>query len=85
MLMTRTEIIEKLKDIIISADSRAAERAEGVTEDTNIMQDLGFTSIGMLYIAIAIEEVFGIRFDNVGISDFVTVRNIVDYIEGKLQ
>lgn len=85
MLMTRTEIIEKLKDIIISADNRAAERAEGVTEDTNIMQDLGFTSIGMLYIAIAIEEVFGIRFDNVGISDFVTVRNIVDYIEGKLQ
>jgi acyl carrier protein len=85
MLMTRTEIIEKLKDIIISADSRAAERADGVTEDTNIMQDLGFTSIGMLYIAIAIEEVFGIRFDNVGISDFVTVRNIVDYIEGKLQ
>ncbi len=85
MLMERTEIIEKLKDIIISADSRAAERARGVTEDTNIMQDLGFTSIGMLYIAIAIEEVFSIRFDNVGISDFVTVRNIDDYIEGKLQ
>ena len=85
MLMTRTEIIEKLKDIIISADSRTAERASSVTEDTNIMQDLGFTSIGMLYIAIAIEEVFSIRFDNVGISDFVTVRNIVDYIEGKLQ
>lgn len=85
MLMERTEIIEKLKDIIISADSRAAERARGVTEDTNIMQDLGFTSIGMLYIAIAIEEVFSIRFDNVGIADFVTVGNIVDYIEGKLQ
>ena len=84
MLMTRQEIIEKLKDIIISADPRAAERTGSVTEDTRIMQDLGFSSIGMLYIAIAIEEVFSIRFDNVGISDFVTVRDIVDYIQEKL-
>lgn len=85
MLNAREEILEKLKDIIISADPGASERTKNVSEDTNIMQDLGFSSIGMLYIAIAIEEVFGIRFDNVGVSDFVTVRNIVDYIEEKLK
>ena len=85
MLMTRNEIINQLKDIIISADSSLEAKTDSVTEDTRIMQDLGLSSIGMLYIAIAIEEVFGIRFDNVGISDFVTVRSIVDYIEGKLK
>ena len=83
--MNRTEIIEKLKDIIVSADSALAERASVVTEDTHIMRELGLSSIGMLYIAIAIEEVFRIRFDNIGVSDFTTVRSIVDYIEGKLQ
>ncbi len=84
MQMSRTEIIEKLRDIIVSADPGLEERASRVTEDTRIMQDLGLSSIGMLYIAIAIEEVFAIRFDNVGISDFETVRSIVDYIEKKL-
>ncbi len=83
--MERQEIIDKLKDIIISADPGLEERAASVSEDTRIMQDLGLSSIGMLYIAIAIEEVFGIRFENVGISDFVTVRSIVDYIEKKLK
>ena len=85
MLMMREEIIEKLKDIIVSADPGLAEKAAFVSEDTRIMQDLGLSSIGMLYIAIAIEEVFGIRFDNVGISDFATVRSIVDYISEKLK
>ena len=82
--MTRQEIIGKLKDIIISADPGLEARASSVTEDTRIMQDLGLSSIGMLYIAIAIEEEFKIRFDNVGISDFKTVRDIVDYVEKRL-
>lgn len=82
--MTRQEIIGKLKDIIVSADPGLEARATSVTEDTRIMQDLGLSSIGMLYIAIAIEEEFKIRFDNVGISDFKTVRDIVDYVEKRL-
>ena len=82
MLMTRTEIIEKLKEIIAFANN---EQAEKVEESAKILEDLGFTSIGMLYISIAVEESFGIRFDSVGISDFVTVKDLVDYIEGKLK
>lgn len=82
MLMTRTEIIEKLKEIIAFANP---EQADKVEESARILQDLGFTSIGMLYISIAVEESFGIRFDAVGISDFVTVKDLVDYIEGKLK
>ena len=82
MLMTRTEIIEKLKEIIAFANP---EQADKVEESARILQDLGFTSIGMLYISIAVEESFGIRFDAVGVSDFVTVKDLVDYIEGKLK
>ncbi len=82
MLMTRTEIIEKLKEIIAFANP---EQADKVEESARILQDLGFTSVGMLYISIAVEESFGIRFDAVGVSDFVTVKDLVDYIEGKLK
>ncbi len=82
--MTRQEIINDLREIIVSADRSLAERASTVTEDSRIVQDLGLSSIGVLYIAIAIEEEFGIRFENVGVSDFSTVRSIVDYIESRL-
>ena len=33
----------------------------------------------------AVEEAFSIRFENVGMADFQTVRDVVDYIEGKLK
>ncbi len=39
----------------------------------------------MLYMVIAIEEEFGIRFDDVGASDFVLLSDVVDYIEEKLR
>ena len=84
MLMERKEIIEKLKDILFSADPLIARKDLEIGEDTRLAQDLGLSSIGMLYIAIAIEELFSIRFDNVGVADFATVRSIVDYISEKL-
>ncbi len=82
--MTRSEITEKLKYILSTADDRDPERYSNVTEETRLMEDLGMSSVGMLYIVIAIEEEFGIRFDNVGASDFKTLRDVLDYIEAKL-
>ena len=39
----------------------------------------------MLYTVIGIEEMFGIRFENVGMSDFKTLGDVVDYIEKALK
>jgi len=80
--MSRVEILEKLREIIAFAND---EQATKVEESARILQDLGFTSIGMLYISIAVEESFGIRFDAVGVSDFVTVKDLVDYISEKVK
>ena len=41
--------------------------------------------MGVLYIVIAIEEFFGIEFENVGFGDFATIGDVVDYIEQKQQ
>ena len=83
--MNRAEIIEKLKEILLSADERNRAVVENCTEDSNLMTDFGMTSVGMLYIVIAIEEEFSIEFDDVGVTDFVTLRDVVDYIEAKLK
>ena len=83
MQLTREEIKENLKNIMISADSKNAAALENFNEEANLFSDLGLTSIGMLYMVIAIEETFGIRFDNVGMNDFTTLGSVVDYIEAK--
>lgn len=82
MQLTRTEIIEELKNIFVSLDEKNRELVERCTEEWQLGTDFGFNSIGILYIVIAVEETFGIRFDNVNMADFKTLKDVVDYIEG---
>lgn len=83
MLRNRSEILEQLKQVLRSADESKAAIIEACTEEANLATDLGLSSVGLLYVVISIEEQFGIRFENVGIADFVNVRDVVDYIEGR--
>ncbi len=83
--MSRTEIIEKLKEILLAADDRNRDKVLACTEDSRLVADLGFSSVSMLYMVIAIEEEMDIRFDNVGASDFETLGDVVTYIEAKLK
>ncbi len=84
--MTRPEIIKKLKDILLVIDGANAENIEKADEDTRLMDGLGLNSVNVLYLVIAIEEVFDLRFDDeFGTDTFVTVRDLVDYIEENLK
>ena len=84
--MTRPEIIKKLKDILLVIDGANAENIEKADEDTRLMDGLGLNSVNVLYLVIAIEEVFDLRFDDeFGTDTFVTVRDLVDYIEEHLK
>lgn len=86
MQMTRPEIIKKLKDILLVIDGANAENIEKADEDTRLMDGLGLNSVNVLYLVIAIEEVFDLRFDDeFGTDTFVTVRDLVDYIEENLK
>lgn len=86
MQMTRPEIIKKLKDILLVIDGANAENIEKADEDTRLMDGLGLNSVNVLYLVIAIEEVFDLRFDDeFGTDTFVTVRDLVDYIEDSLK
>ena len=82
--MTRQEILEKLKDILIMSDDRNRDSLGSCTEETKLATDLGLSSVTMLYLVISIEEEFGIVFDNVGAGDFNTLGDVIDFIEKEL-
>ena len=80
--MKRSEIKEKLYDIY-----KVTTRSNGVEfdEKSNLVTDLGLNSVGILYMVIAIEEFFGIRFDDIDSSELKTLENVIDYIEKKVE
>lgn len=85
MAMSRSEIKEKLVDVMRMAMPDLSENADALCESASLVNDLGLSSVGILYVVIAIEEFFNIQFDNVGFGDFRTVGEVIDYIEAKLQ
>lgn len=55
-----------------------------MTPASSLREDVGMNSIGMLYMAMALEEEFGIKFTNNDFVGLATVADVVACIEGKL-
>ena len=79
--MSRAEIFEKLKSLIKNANTSTPEVLDSCSEESNLRGDLGLTSIGVLYLAISIEQVFDVEFNDSSFDDFNTVKDVIDYIE----
>ena len=58
---------------------------ENLSLESNLREDVGINSIGMLYMAMALEEELSIKFTNDDFVNIVTVKDVVDCIEGKLK
>ena len=82
--MNRQEIRTKLCEIMKLAMPNLEINEETMNESANLESDLGLSSVGVLYVVIGIEEMFGIRFDDVGFSDFKTLGDVIDYIARKV-
>lgn len=54
-----------------------------ITEQTTLLGDLGMTSISLLYMAMATEEEFGVKFLNEDFATLVTVGDVVKCVERK--
>ena len=83
--MNRQEIKTKLCEIMKLAMPQLDMTEETMNESANLAGDLGLSSVGVLYVVIGIEEMFGIRFDDVGFSDFETLCDVIDYIAKKIR
>ena len=70
-------MLEKLKELMRGVDQDMD--LDSVTLDTKLIDDLHFDSLGIMMFAMAIEDEFGVTFDEP--MNFVTVKDVVDYIE----
>lgn len=58
--------------------------AAAFTESSTLLGDLGMTSISLLYMAMATEEEFDIKFQNEDFATLITVGDVIACIERKL-
>ena len=70
-------MLEKLKQLMKNVNPDT--NLDNVTLDTKLIDDLHFDSLGMMMFAMAIEDEFGITFDEP--MNFATVKDVVDFIE----
>lgn len=54
-----------------------------ISEDSRLIEDIGMNSIGLLYMAMAVEEEFGTSFTNDDFSSLRTVGDVIKKIESK--
>lgn len=83
--MSRETILNKLKDILLSMEDINSDIINQADENTELFSGLGLSSFKLLYIAIIIEEEFGIRFNSLGLSAFTTIKDIIDYISSQVK
>lgn len=55
-----------------------------ITEASALREDVGINSIGMLYMAMAVEEEFNVKFQNEDFAQIKTVGDVIACIQGKL-
>ncbi len=78
--MTTFERLVKVFNVVFEDDVSA----DAIKPEATLREDMGVSSIGMLYMAVALEEEFGIKFTNEDLNKVTTVADVVSCIEGKL-
>ncbi len=76
------EMLERLAKIFqVTLDEEID--VNDVTPETSLREDLGINSIGLLYMAMAVEEEFDIKFKNEDFAAIQTVADVIACIESK--
>lgn len=71
-------MFEKLKAIMV--DEMQMDPSK-ITMDAELVNDLGFNSLELAELVIHCEETFGIEVDEEVAKEFVTVEDVVRYLE----
>ena len=76
------EILERLVKVFRAVFENDVD-ISNVTPEASLREDIGINSIGLLYMAMAVEEEFGIKFTNEDFSGIRTVADVIACIERK--
>lgn len=71
-------VLEKVKQIIAGKMSISEDE---ITVDTKLKEDLQADSLDMVELVMAAEEEFGVEIEEDAVREFVTVGDVVAYIE----
>lgn len=74
--MKREAILNELKEILILI--KPSMNLSSVTEDSQLVRDVGLDSLTILLLSLAVENKFGFKFK--GTPKFETVGEVIDYI-----
>ena len=77
-------VFETLKEVFESVFEGEIS-TENLSPASNLREDVGINSIGMLYMAMALEEQYSIKFNNDDFLKIATVGDVIECIEGKLK
>ena len=78
------QIIERLAKVFQVVFEESID-ASKITPEASLREDIGINSIGLLYMAMAVEEEFGIKFNNEDFASIQTVADVVSCIESKIK
>ena len=78
--MKKKEILKKIIEIYENIVGEEVDK-EKFTLSSNIKEDLGINSVGLLYLIVDIENKFDVVLHNQSIEKFVTLDDVVTYIE----
>jgi acyl carrier protein len=76
--MEREAIFKELKEILILI--KPSMDLSSVTEDSQLVRDVGLDSLTILLLSLAVENKFGFKFE--GTPKFETVGEVIDYVSG---
>lgn len=71
---------EKVKEIIMDTINCDEEK---ITIEANLYDELGIDSLDAMELSMALEEAYELTIEEDELKNFVTVKNIVDYIDSK--
>ena len=71
-------MFEKLKALLVE---ELQIKAEDITPDAELVGDLGINSLELADLVLQCEEKFDVEISDDDIRGFVTVGNVVDYLE----
>ncbi len=54
-------------------------KVDGATESSRLVEDLGLDSIGLMMLAMSMEDEFGVHFNEV--VKFETVKDVISFLE----
>ena len=77
--MNEKDVFERLLGVFSIVINRNVD-ASMINTGSRIVEDLGVNSIGLVYLAVAVEEEFDVDMSQTSLESFKTVQDVIDYI-----